>query len=55
MPILMLLDLVEVALSHTGINLAAAFTKILGDFRILDKISVIFDLSFKSHKTYCYT
>ena len=55
MPILMLLDLVEAALSHAGINLAAAFTKILGDFRILDKVSVIFDLSFKSHKTYCYT
>ena len=30
----MLLDIVEVAKSHSGINLAAAFAKILDDFGI---------------------
>jgi hypothetical protein len=35
----MLLDIVEVAKSHSGINLAAAFSKILDDFGISDKVS----------------
>jgi hypothetical protein len=35
-----LLDLVEVALSHSGLNLAAAFAKILEDFGISDKVSI---------------
>ena len=35
----MLLDLVEVACSHSGINLAAAFVKILDDFGIAHKVS----------------
>ena len=35
----MLLDLVEVACSHSGLNLAAAFAKILEDFSISNKIS----------------
>jgi len=35
----MLLDIVELARSHTGINLAAAFAKILEDFGISDKVS----------------
>jgi hypothetical protein len=35
----MLLDIVEVAKSHSGINLAAAFAKILNDFGISDKVS----------------
>ena len=35
----MLLDIVEVACSHSGLNLAAAFTKILDDFGISDKVS----------------
>jgi hypothetical protein len=34
----MLLDLIEVAKSHSGINLAAAFAKILEDFGISDKV-----------------
>jgi hypothetical protein len=38
-PISMLLDLVEVATSHSGLNLAAAFAKILDDFGIADKVS----------------
>ena len=38
MPISMLLDIVEVARSHSGLNLAAAFTKILDDFGISDKV-----------------
>jgi len=36
-PILMLLDIVEVAHSHSGFNLAAAFAKILEEFGISDK------------------
>jgi hypothetical protein len=35
----MLLDIVEVARSHSGLNLAAAFAKILEDFGISDKVS----------------
>jgi hypothetical protein len=35
----MLLDIVEVARSHSGLNLAAAFAKILDDFGIADKVS----------------
>ena len=37
-PISMLLDIVEVACSHTGLNLAAAFAKILEEFGISDKV-----------------
>ena len=39
-PISLLLDIVEVAKSHTGVNLAAAFAKILEDFGISDKVLV---------------
>jgi hypothetical protein len=38
-PISMILDIVEVARSHSGLNLAAAFAKILEDFGISDKVS----------------
>ena len=38
-PILMLLDIVEVAHSHSSFNLAAVFAKISEDFGISDKIS----------------
>jgi hypothetical protein len=41
-PVSMLLDMVEVACSHSGINLAAAFAKILEDFGISDKASKSF-------------
>jgi hypothetical protein len=37
-PISMLLDIVEVACSHTGLNLATAFAKILEEFGISDKV-----------------
>ena len=37
-PVSMLLDIVEVARSHSGLNLAAAFAKILDDFGISDKV-----------------
>jgi hypothetical protein len=37
-PVAMLLDLVEVARSHSGFNLAAAFAKILNDFGISHKV-----------------
>jgi hypothetical protein len=35
----LLLDLVEVAKSHSGLNLASAFAKILKDFGIEHKVS----------------
>ena len=34
----MLLDLVEVAKSHSGVNLAAAFAQVLEEFSISDKV-----------------
>jgi len=37
-PMSMLLDLVEVAESHSGVNLANAFAKVLEDFGIEDKV-----------------
>jgi hypothetical protein len=38
-PISMLLDIVEVAMSHSDVNLAAAFAEILEEFDISDKVS----------------
>jgi len=43
-PISMLLDLVEVAQSHSGVNLAEVFVKILEDFGIEDKVSTVIPL-----------
>ena len=37
-PITMLLDLVEVPHSHSGLHLAEAFTKILEEFGISEKV-----------------
>jgi hypothetical protein len=37
-PVSMLLDIVEVAKSHSGVNLAAAFGKVLEEFGISDKV-----------------
>ena len=37
-PISMLLDVVEVAKSHTGENLATAFAQIMEDYRISEKV-----------------
>ena len=46
----MLLDLVEVAQSHSGVNLAEVFAKILEDFGIEDKVSSVIPLNqFKTH------
>jgi hypothetical protein len=39
MPASMLLDVVELSESHSGINLALAFAKILNDFGISSKVS----------------
>lgn len=36
----LLLDIVEVAQSHSGVNLAQAFADILDDFGIRDKVSI---------------
>ena len=35
----MLFDLVEVAVSHSGLNLASAFSKVLSDFGISYKVN----------------
>ena len=40
-PVSMLLDLVEVAKSHSGENLAAAFAEVLEEFGISDKVRLI--------------
>jgi hypothetical protein len=34
----MLLDIVEVAEAHSGVNLAVAFAKILADYQISEKV-----------------
>ena len=39
-PACFLLDLVEVAKSHSGVNLTDAFVKILEDFGIENKVSL---------------
>ena len=39
-PISMLLNLVEVAKSHSGENLAEAFEKVLKDFGITEKVRI---------------
>ena len=37
-PLCMILDVVEVAISHSGVNLAAAFADILAEFGVSDKV-----------------
>ena len=37
-PFSMLLDLVKVTMSHSSVNLAATFAKVLEDFGISDKV-----------------
>ena len=44
----MLLDIVEVAKSHTGVNLAAAFAKILEDYGISEKVIISLDFKITS-------
>ena len=39
-PLMMLLDLVEMAESHTGVNLGTTFASILKSFGIKDKVSI---------------
>lgn len=38
-PLLIILDIVEVAKSHTGMNLAMAFAKVVKNFSLCDKMS----------------
>jgi hypothetical protein len=40
-PFTMLLDLVEVAMSHTGVNLGITFINVLKNFGIEDKVRVL--------------
>jgi hypothetical protein len=42
-PMCMLLDLVEVATSHSGVNLAVAFAQILDEFGISEKVRGLMD------------
>ena len=42
LPMSMLLDLVEVAESHLGVNLANTFARVLEDFGIEDKVCQFF-------------
>lgn len=51
-PISMLLDLVEVAKSHSGVNLAEAFAKVLQEFGIEDKVSFVIILRSSFNATY---
>jgi len=39
-PVSMLLDLIKVVKSHSGVNLAAAFAQVLQEFSISDKVRV---------------
>ena len=39
-PLCFLLDIVEVARSHSGVNLARAFSDVLKDYGIKDKVSL---------------
>ena len=41
-PVSMLLNLVELPCSHSGINLAGAFTQILKDFGISHKVDLFY-------------
>ena len=41
-PMSFLLDIVEVATSHTGDTLATAFAKILEDYGISDKVCILY-------------
>ena len=43
-PVSLLLDIVRVACSHSGINLAKAFAQVLEEFGIADKVSVILEV-----------
>ena len=44
----MLLDLVEVAVSHSGLNLASAFSEVLDDFGISNKVKYFFKFVMKA-------
>ena len=51
-PLSLLLDIVEVAESHSGKNLAAAFTKILNEFGITEKVSLASNFLLKNHSLF---
>ena len=42
-PYSLLLDIIELAKSHSGLNLAKAFADVLKEFRFEDKVSAVFD------------
>jgi hypothetical protein len=56
-PLCLILDVVKVAESHSGLNLATTFVKILEEFGIIDKVSIrVFHMN-KAHQridTKCY-
>ena len=40
----LLLDVVELPISHTGLNLATAFVRVLDEFGISDKVFISLDI-----------
>lgn len=50
----MLLDIVEVPVSHTGVNLGNAFVDVLKAFGIEDKVS-LFEIKLKKRLLTCVT
>ncbi len=52
-PTCLLLDVVEVAQSHSGVNLASAFAKILKDFGIEHKVSLLYHLHVRNVSPRC--
>ena len=46
-PLSMVLDIVQVPVSHTGLNLARVFARVLNEFGISDKVSSILGLNIK--------
>ena len=43
-PMCLLLDVVELPISHTGLNLATAFVRVLDEFGISDKVFISLDI-----------
>lgn len=53
-PVSMILNVVEVAMSHSGVNLAVAFAGILEEFRVSEKVSFYQSILGLKEDTYLY-
>ena len=47
-PVCLLLDIIELAQSHSGANLAAAFGRVLNNYGIADKVNVSYKRSYRT-------